>query len=100
LQSHSGCCIVNLDLPASDVGVPVTSLSTKSHSLHGDERILFENTPNLIRYHTWFINPFVKPAENDTLREGYWVKAATKLGWRNIEMRKAAMTFVSLLINK
>jgi len=54
----------------------------------------------MIRYHTWFVNPFVKPAENDTLLEGYLVKAATKLGWRNIEMRKVAMTFVSLLINK
>jgi len=42
----------------------------------------------------------MKPAENDTLLKGYWVKAVTKLGWRNIEIRKAAMTFVSLLINK
>jgi len=28
------------------------------------------------------------------------VKAATMLGWRNIKMRKAAITFVSLPINK
>ena len=100
MQSYSGLSIVNLDLPASAIGVPVTSLSTKSNSLHVDESKVFENAANIIRYHTWFVNPLVKPAENDTLLEGYWVMAATKLGWRNIEMRKAAMTFVSLLINK
>ena len=100
LQSHSGRSTVNLDLPASDIGVPVTSLSTKSNSLHGDERIVFENAANMVWYHTWFVNPFVKPAENDTLLESYWVKAATKLGWTNIDMRKAAMTFVSLRNNK
>ena len=84
----------------SDLGLPVTSLSTKSNSLHGDERIVFENAANMIRYHTWFVNPFVKPGENDTLLEGHWVKTATKLGWRNIAISKVAMTFVSLLINK
>jgi len=71
---------------AFDIGVPVTSLSTKSNSLHGDERIVFEKATNMIWYHTWFVNPFVKPDENDTLLEGYWVKAPTKFSWRNIEM--------------
>ena len=61
---------------------------------------MFENATYMVRYHTWFVNPFVKPAENDTLLESYWVKAATKLDWRNMEMRKPAMVFVSLQINK
>jgi len=100
LQFHSGYSIVNLDLQASDIGLLVTSLSTKSNSLHGDEKIVFENAANMIRYHKLFVNPFLKPAVNDTLLEGYWVKTATKLGWRNIEMGKAAMPFICLLINK
>jgi hypothetical protein len=98
--SHPGRGAVDLDFPASDIAIPITSLSTKSNSLHGDERIVFENAADMVRYHTWFVNPFVKPAENDTLLESYWVKAATKLGWRDIEMRRPAMTFVSLLINE
>ena len=83
------------------MGLPVT-LSTKGNTLpvHGELRIVFENAANMVQYHTWFVNPFVKPAENDTLLESYWVKAATKLGWRNIEMSKAAMTFVGLRIDK
>ena len=48
LQSHSGCSIVNLNLPTSNIGVPVTSLSTKSNSLHGDKRIVFENAATMI----------------------------------------------------
>jgi hypothetical protein len=99
LPAHSRRSVVNLDFPASDIGVPV-ALSAKSNSLHGEERIVFENAANMVRYHTWFVNPFVKPAENDTLLESYWVKAATKLGWGTIEMGKSAMTFVSLLIDK
>ena len=68
--------------------------------MSGEERIIFENAANMVRYHTWFVNPVVKPAENDSLLEGYWVKAARKQGWENIEMGRAAMTFVSLLIEK
>ena len=71
---------VNLDFPASDIDVPTTSLSSKSNSLHGNDRIVFENAADIVRHHTWFVNPFVKPAENDTLLESYWAKAATKLG--------------------
>ena len=81
------------------MGLPVT-LSIKGNTLHGEQRIVFENAANMVRYHTWFVNLFVKPAENDTLLESYWVKAAIKLGWRNIEMSKAAMTFVGLRIDK
>ena len=80
MESPSGRSIVNLDLPPFGIGVPVTSLSTKSNFLHADEWIVFENAANMILSHTWFVNPFVKPAENDTLLEGYGVKAATKLG--------------------
>jgi len=80
--------------------IPITSLSTKSNSLHGDERIVFENTADMVRYHTWFVNDFVKPAENDSLLESYWAKAATKLGWRNMGISKPAMTFVTLLSNE
>ena len=54
----------------------------------------------MVPYHTQFVNPFVKPAENDSLLEGYWVKPARKLGWGDVEMGRAAMTFVSLLIEK
>ena len=54
----------------------------------------------MVRYHTGFVNPLVKPAENDSLLEGYWVNAATKLGCGDVEMGKEAMTFVSLLIAK
>ena len=57
--------------------IPITSLSTKSNSLHADERRVFENAADMVRYHTWFVNPFVKPAENDTLLESYWAKGAS-----------------------
>ena len=100
MQSPSGWRIVNLDLPVSNIGVPVTSQSTKSNFFHGDKRIVFENAANMSQYHTWFVILSVKPAENDTLLEGNWVKAATKLGWRKIEIRKTAMIFLSHLINK
>ena len=81
----------------SDITDPITTLSDRSNFMRGEERIVFENAANMIRYHTWFINPFVKPSENDSLLESYWVKVATKLGWPNFEMKKHAMTFVSLL---
>ena len=54
----------------------------------------------MVRYHTWFVNPFVKPAANDSLVEGYWVKAATKLGWGDVEMEMTAMSLVYLVIYK
>ena len=53
---------------------------TKSNTLHGEESVVIENMANMVRYHAWFVNPFVKPAENYSLRQGYGVKAATKLG--------------------
>ena len=59
-----------------------------------------ENDVDIVRYHTWFVNPLVKPAANNTLLETYWTKVATKLGWRNMDMRRPAMTFVSLLSNE
>lgn len=94
MTPDSGRRTAILDSPATDIAVPVT-VSSKSNTLHGEERVVFENAANMVRYHTWFVNPFVKPAENDTLLESYWVKAATKLGWRDVEMGKPAMTFVS-----
>lgn len=59
-----------------------------------------ENDVDVVWYHTWFVNPLVKPAGSNTLLETYWTKAATKLGWRNMDMRRPAMTFVSLLSNE
>ena len=69
----------------SDIEIPIAP-STKSNTLSGEERIVFERATNIVRYYTWFVNPFVKPAENDSLLEGYWVKAATKLDWRHVEI--------------
>ena len=99
VPSHSRRSTANPHFPASDIEIPIAP-STKSNTLSGEERIIFENAANMVRYHTWFVNPFVKPAENDSLLEGYWVKAARKLGWGDVEMGRAAMTFVSLLIEK
>ena len=78
MLSHSRRGTANPHFRASDIEILI-ALSTKSNSLHGEERVVFENAANMVRYHTWFVNPFVKPAENDSLLEGYWVKAATKL---------------------
>ncbi|KAG0132535.1 hypothetical protein HOY82DRAFT_606578 [Tuber indicum] len=94
MPSNSGRRMVNQDFLASDIAVPVT-ISLKSNTLHGEERILFVNTADMVQYHTWFVNPFEKPAENDVLLESYFVKAATKLGWRDMQMGKAAMTLSS-----
>jgi len=66
-----------VDFPASDIVIPITSLSTNSNSLNGDARIVFENAADMVRYHTWFVNPFVNPAENNTRLERYWPQAAT-----------------------
>lgn len=59
-----------------------------------------ENDVDVVWYHTWFVNPFIKPAGSNTLLETYWTKAATKLGWRNMDMRRPAITFISLLSNE
>ena len=99
LPSNSRRSTANSHFPASDIEILI-ALSTKSNTLHGEERIVLENTANMVRYHTWFVNPFIKPAEKDSLLEGYWVNAATKLGWGDVEMEMEAMTFVSLLIAK
>ncbi|KAG0138784.1 hypothetical protein HOY82DRAFT_595296 [Tuber indicum] len=93
IPSNSGRSKVNLDFSASDIAVPVT-ISSKNNTWHGEERIVFENAADMVRYYTWFVNPFVRPAENDALLESYWVNAATKLGWRDVEMGKSAMTFL------
>jgi len=74
----------------SDIVIPITSLSTESNSSHGDERIVFENTADMVGYHTWFVNPFVKPAENDTLLESYWAKTASyQARWKEYGDEKA-----------
>ena len=99
LPSNSRRGTANSHFPASDIEISIAP-STKSNTLSGEKRIVFENAANMVRYHTWFVNPFVKPAEKDLLLEDYWVKAATKLGWKHVEMGRAAMTFVSLLIDK
>ncbi|KAG0633313.1 hypothetical protein HOY80DRAFT_1006109 [Tuber brumale] len=70
LPTHSRDSVIDLNFPACDIGVPVT-LSAKSNGLHGEERIVFENAANMVQYYKWFVNPIVKPAENDTLLESY-----------------------------
>ena len=79
VPSYSRCSRANPHFPASDIEIPIAP-STKSNTLSPEERIIFENGANMVRYHTWIVNPFVKPAENDSLLEGYCVKAARKLG--------------------
>ena len=62
--------------------------------MHGDERIVFENAANLVRYYTWFVDPFVDPAINDTLHEKRWRNASDSLGLV-VKMTGNAKTFVS-----
>ena len=97
VPSHSRRGTANPHFPASDIEMQIPP-STKSNTLHREGRVFFEDAANMVRYHTWFVNPFVKPAENDSLLEGYWVNAATKLGWEDVEMGRVAMSFVCLLI--
>ena len=97
--SHSWRSTANPHFPASDIDIPIAPL-TKSNTLSGEERIIFENAANMVRYHTWFVNPFVKPAENNSLLEDYWVTTARKQVWGEVELERAAMTFVSRLIEK
>ena len=99
VPSHSRRSTANHHFVAFDIEIPI-ALSTKCNTLHGEERIVFENGANMVRYHTWFVNPFVKPAEHDLLLEGYWVKAASKLGWEDVEMGRAALSVVCLLFYK
>ncbi|KAG0639402.1 hypothetical protein HOY80DRAFT_1001015 [Tuber brumale] len=93
LTHQNGCQTAEEDNSASDIVDTVTSLSDRSNFMRGEERIVFENAANMVRYHTWFVNPFVKPSENDSLLESYWVKGASKLGWAGLAMQKHAMTF-------
>ena len=72
MPSHSRQSTVNPNFPASDIEIPIAPLS-KSNTLHGEERILFEKVVYMVWYHTWFFDPFVKAAENDLLLECYWV---------------------------
>ena len=99
VPSHSRRGTANPHFPASDIEILIAPW-TKSNTFHGEKRVVFENAANIVQYHTWFVNPFLKPAENHSLLEGYWVKAATKLDWGDVEMGRAAMSFVCLLIYK
>ena len=90
MQSHSRRSTANPDCPVSDIEVPIAPW-TKSNTLHGEERVVLENAANRVWYHTWFVNPFVMPTANDAFLEGYSVKAATKLGWGDVEMGRAAI---------
>jgi len=51
VPSNSRHSIANLDFPASDIGILIV-LSTKSNTLPGKERIVFENAANMFWYHT------------------------------------------------
>ena len=99
LPSDSRGSTANPHLLASDIEIPIAA-PTKSNTLHGSERIVFENAANMVWYYTQFVKLFVKPAENDSFLEGYCVNAATRRGWEDVDMGREAMTFVSLLIAK
>ena len=71
LQAPEECQTATENYDVSDITDPITTLSDRSNFMRGEERIVFENAANMIRYHTWFINPFVKPSENDSLLESY-----------------------------
>jgi len=68
--------------------------------LHAEKRIVSEHAADRVGYHTRFVKPFVNPAQNNSLLEGYWVKAVTKLSSKLVEMKRTAITLVRLLINK
>ena len=61
--------------------------------MYSNERIVFENAANLVRYYTWFVDLFVDAAINDTLLEKLWWNAADSLGLV-VEMTGNAKTFV------
>jgi len=61
--------------------------------MHGEERIVFEKAANLVRYHTWFVEPFVTPSENDSLLETLWQKASIDLNMP-VTMGPKAITYV------
>ena len=62
--------------------------------MHGNEWIVFENAANLVRYFTWFVDPFVDPAINDTLLEKLWRNASDSLDLV-VKMTGNAKAFVS-----
>ena len=62
--------------------------------MYGDTRIVFENAANLVRYYSWFVDPFVDLAINDMLLEKLWRNAVDSLGLV-VEMTGNAKTFVS-----
>ena len=51
VPSHSRRGTANPHFPASDIEIPIAP-STKSNTLHGEERVVFENAANMVRYHT------------------------------------------------
>ena len=63
------------------------------NQMHGDERIVFENTANSVRHYTWFVDPFVDPTMNDILLEKLWASAAGRLRLA-MKMTGNAKTFV------
>ena len=99
VPSHSWRSIANSCFAVSDIAVLIAR-STKRNTVHGEKRVVLKKAAKMVRYHTWFFNPFVMPGENDSLLEGDWVKAATKLGWGDMGMGRAAMSVVYLLIYK
>ncbi|KAG0132874.1 hypothetical protein HOY82DRAFT_538435 [Tuber indicum] len=94
LTQNIGRQTTRKDHIAFDIVDTVTSLSDRSNNMRGEERIVYENAANMIRYHKWFVNPFMKPSENDLRLESYWEKAANKLGWAGFAMLKNTMTFL------
>lgn len=71
-------------------------MGKRMNQMYGDERIVFENAANLVRYYTWFVDPFVDAAVNDTLLEKLWTSAAGRLGLA-VQMTGNAKTFVITL---
>lgn len=62
--------------------------------MHGEERTVFENAADLVRYYTWFVDPFVDATSNDALIEKIWLSASDRLHM-SVPMSGNAKTFVS-----
>ncbi|KAG0632977.1 hypothetical protein HOY80DRAFT_1006376 [Tuber brumale] len=101
LTHQNECQTAEEDNSASDIVDTVTSLSDQSNFMRGEERIVFENAANMVRYHTWFVNPFVKPSENDSLleTEGRLLAALSKL-IQSLQLKSRQSSACSHLVSK
>src|SRR5688572_6127636 len=80
-------------LPTFSTALSVSYLGKRINQMHGNERVAFENAANLVRLHTWFVEPFVKASENDALLDALWLKASGETGI-SVELSRTARTYV------